>query len=75
MRLIDLLLLGFQGFNLGPDFRRLWYMNRVDAPELREVRIVGTREDLNPFLPLRSYVSGDGLKFLGCEPIQQSWVS
>jgi hypothetical protein len=40
-------------------------MNRVDAPELREVRIIGAREDLNPFPPLPSDFVSEGFKFFG----------
>jgi hypothetical protein len=40
-------------------------MNRVDAPELREVPIIGAREGLNPFPPLPSDFVSEGFKFFG----------
>ena len=49
-------------------------MNRVDTIELREVRIIGERQDLNPFPSLASHFVSEGLKLLGYQPLQQSCV-
>ena len=49
-------------------------MNRVDTPELREVWILYSLEDLNPFPPFPSHLVAESRKFLGYQPIQLYWI-
>jgi hypothetical protein len=42
----------------------------VDTPELGEVGVLRSREDLNPFPPLPSHFGGQGFQFLGYQPIE-----